>query len=423
MKKKLKDTELGLIPEDWMIKKLGDLAFITKLAGFEYSLYFNNYKDEGEIIVIRGTNISRNKLDLSDIKTIPKSVSSKLPRSKLFKNDLIFAYVGTIGPIWIINENDKYHLGPNTSKITCNNQTSFRFVYHCFCSINIKTEIVNNTSIGAQPSLSMSKIRSFRLITPPTLAEQEAIADVLSDTDALITSLETTIQKKKLLKQGAMQELLTGKRRLPGFGGKGGMKDTEVGRIPEDWEVKKLGDMIEFQGGSQPDKSNFIYDEKPGFIRLLQIRDYKGDSFTTYIPSKLARRFCDKNDIMIGRYGPPIFQILRGLTGAYNVALIKAIPKNNVSKSYIYYFLKTSKLFDYVETLSRRTSGQTGIDLNDLKNYAFSLPPILAEQEAIAQLLSEMDEGIEALEKKLEKTKGIKQGLMQVLLTGKIRLV
>ncbi|MFA0125921.1 hypothetical protein AB4400_31645, partial [Vibrio sp. 10N.261.48.A2] len=83
-----------------------------------------------------------------------------------------------------------------------------------------------------------------------------------------------------------------------------------------------LDDVCCFVGGSQPEKSTFSYKQQPGYIRLIQIRDYKSDKNTVYIPEKLARKKCDENDIMIGRYGPPIFQILRGIEGAYNVALI-----------------------------------------------------------------------------------------------------
>ena len=125
---------------------------------------------------------------------------------------------------------------------------------------------------------------------------------------------------------------------------------------------------------------------------------------------------------MIGRYGPPIFQILKGLEGAYNVALIKAIPKG-INKLYAYYFLRQKVLFEFVEKLSQRSSGQTGVDLNQLKQYKFSLPPTIAEQKAIAAVLSDMDTEIEGLVNKKAKYQRIKQGMMQELLTGKTRLI
>ncbi|MDB4755590.1 hypothetical protein OAG19_02945, partial [Akkermansiaceae bacterium] len=89
------------------------------------------------------------------------------------------------------------------------------------------------------------------------------------------------------------------------------------------WQTKKFGEVCEIIGGSQPPKSNFISEPKDGYIRLIQVRDYKTDKYITYIPKDKARRFCTKTDLMIGRYGPPIFGIFRGLEGAYNVALMK----------------------------------------------------------------------------------------------------
>jgi len=126
-----------------------------------------------------------------------------------------------------------------------------------------------------------------------------------------------------------------------------GYRKTEAGLVPLDWLDHTVGELIEFEGGSQPDKSAFRASWKPGYVRLIQIRDYKSDRFETYVPMHLARRFCTEHDVMIGRYGPPVFQILRGLSGAYNVALIKAVPLPEISRTYAYYFLKQDKLFAF----------------------------------------------------------------------------
>jgi type I restriction enzyme S subunit len=201
-----------------------------------------------------------------------------------------------------------------------------------------------------------------------------------------------------------------------------GYKQTEVGVIPEDWLEHSIGELIEFEGGSQPDKSYFRASWKRGYVRLIQIRDYKTDKYETYVPTHLARRFCTENDIMIGRYGPPVFQILRGIDGAYNVALIKAKPGSDIDGSYAYYFLKQEKLFSFIEKLSQRSSGQTGVDLKELRQYPLPLPPTKAEQEAIAEALSDTDALIESLDQLITKKRHLKQGAMQELLTGKKRL-
>lgn len=191
--------------------------------------------------------------------------------------------------------------------------------------------------------------------------------------------------------------------------------------VRKGWKQVTLGDIALFQGGSQPPLSVFSSQKKAGYIRLVQIRDYKTDKYATYIPEKLAKRFCKQDDIMIGRYGPPIFQILRGIEGAYNVALIKALPQG-VDKEFLYHTLKREDLFEYIDLLSRRTSGQTGVDLTNLKAFELSIPVLTDEQATIAKALSDVDSLISSLQKLIEKKKAIKQGAMQELLTGQKRL-
>jgi len=200
---------------------------------------------------------------------------------------------------------------------------------------------------------------------------------------------------------------------------KSGYKKTEIGVIPEEWIEHTIGELIEFEGGSQPDKSYFRTSGKLGYVRLIQIRDYKTDKYETYVPTHLARRFCTEHDIMIGRYGPPVFQILRGISGAYNVALIKAKPRSSINGTFAYYVLKQDKLFSFIEKLSQRSSGQTGVDLKELRQYPIPLPPTKAEQEAIAEALSDVDALIESLEQIIGKKRHIKQGVMQELLRPK----
>ena len=161
-------------------------------------------------------------------------------------------------------------------------------------------------------------------------------------------------------------------------------------QISQAWSKTVLGEVANLIGGSQPPKSDFISEEKDGYIRLLQIRDYKTDNYKTYIPIDKARRFCSKDDVMIGRYGPPVFQILRGLEGSYNVALMKAEPVDGVDKNYLYYLLKQDALFRLIDGLSQRTAGQSGVDMDALKSYPVLLPP-LTEQKRIAAILDKAD--------------------------------
>jgi type I restriction enzyme S subunit len=156
----------------------------------------------------------------------------------------------------------------------------------------------------------------------------------------------------------------------------------------------KIEDVCTFIGGSQPPKSVFSGFPIEGYVRLVQIRDFKNENFPTYIPLDSTSKFFEKKDVMIGRYGPPIFQILRGLEGAYNVALLKARPKKNIINDYLYYFLKQLDLFEYIDKLSPRTGGQTGVDLFSLNQYPIRLPDLLTQQK-IASVLSALDDKIE----------------------------
>lgn len=198
-------------------------------------------------------------------------------------------------------------------------------------------------------------------------------------------------------------------------------KKSPLGLIPNEWENLTIGDLISFSGGSQPPQKTFIYEEKSGYIRLIQTRDYRTNKYKTYIPIDEAKKICDENDIMIGRYGPPLFQIFRGLKGAYNVALVKAIPGKKIQKNYCYYFLTRPELRAYLEGLSQRSGGQTGIEMDRLNEYPLPLPN-LKEQTAIANCLNTWDRAIQTTQKLIEAKQNRKKWLMQNLLTGKKRL-
>ncbi len=158
---------------------------------------------------------------------------------------------------------------------------------------------------------------------------------------------------------------------------------------PKGFPCYTVGEVIDFQGGSQPDKKYFEYEASPDNIRLIQIRDYKSDKYITYIPKTMAKRFCTADDIMIGRYGPPIFQILKGIEGSFNVALMKATPKIG-NREFVRQFLKQDCLLEYLEGLSKRTAGQDGIQMDKLKAYPFPYPPIEL-QEQFASFVEQTD--------------------------------
>ena len=172
-----------------------------------------------------------------------------------------------------------------------------------------------------------------------------------------------------------------------------------------------VNDIISFQGGSQPDKSFFEFEATPKNIRLIQIRDYKTDRYKTYIPRSMAKRFCSADDIMIGRYGPPIFQILQGIEGSFNVALMKATPKKG-NREFIRFFLKQDCLLRYLEKMSKRTAGQDGIQMDKLKAYPFPYPPIELQNE-FAAFIEQLDKSKVTIQKSLDRLNLLYKALLQ----------
>ena len=208
-----KQTELGLIPNDWDIVLLGNYSFITKLAGFEYTMYFD-YSKTGSIIAIRALNIKNGRLELSDIHTIPHITSNLLSRSKLYKGDLVISYVGTLGEIAVIPEDNRYHLAPNVAKISVNKDYIEPFFLNELFSYQIQQrEIFRLAASTTQSALSMQNLRLIRIFKPP-IAEQKSIFSILNDINVLINSEVKELSKYRKIKLGLMQDLLTGKKRV-----------------------------------------------------------------------------------------------------------------------------------------------------------------------------------------------------------------
>jgi type I restriction enzyme, S subunit len=162
-------------------------------------------------------------------------------------------------------------------------------------------------------------------------------------------------------------------------------EDEQLFVIPNSWVWTKIGNVIKITGGSQPPKKVFIHEPREGYTRLVQIRDFKSDNHLTFIPDEYAKRPFSKDDIMIGRYGPPVFQILRGLSGTYNVALMKA-ESDILTKNYMYYLLQASFVQNPVIKDSQRSAGQSGVRRDLLEALPIPIPP-KGEQDRIASRL------------------------------------
>ncbi|MEB2308911.1 MAG: restriction endonuclease subunit S [Candidatus Brocadiaceae bacterium] len=265
----------------------------------------------------------------------------------------------------------------------------------------------------AQPKLNQRTCWAIPVALPPTKAEQNAIATVLSDADALISSLEKLIAKKRNIKQGAMQQLLTGKKRLPGFSGK--------------WEVKRLGEI------AQVDPENLGSNTSPNYsFKYISLEDVDYGTLKGYteqvfcIAPSRARRKVRKGDVLVSTVRPNLKSHLLvrddvvDMVCSTGFSVVRFNPAL-ADPAFIFAHLFAGSLERQIESLLTG-SNYPAINSSDVK--ALRIPcPLLPEQTAIAQVLSDMDAEIEALEKKLDKFRMIKQGMMQDLLTGKIRLV
>lgn len=184
-------------------------------------------------------------------------------------------------------------------------------------------------------------------------------------------------KRKKLINEGKLKEI-----KLPII-----TQSDSPYPLPSGWEWVRLGNVVTFIGGSQPPKSKFVFEEREGYTRLIQIRDYKTDNFKTYVPNEFVNRPCNEEDVMIGRYGPPVFQILRGLTGTYNVALMKAEPiESSVTRDYLFYLLQEPRIQKVVVYESERTAGQTGVRKELLNSFIVGLPPLVEQSLIVAKV-------------------------------------
>ncbi|EHQ8976186.1 restriction endonuclease subunit S, partial [Escherichia coli] len=254
---------------------------------------------------------------------------------------IIIGRKGSVGAItwapdggWIIDT--AYYV-----EIKDNNKLDLRYLFYILSGIDLTKKTIT-TSI---PGLNRDDLYDTFIKLPP-FEEQKRIVDLLDKAEGIRQKREQAI---KLADDFLRATFAT-------------MYGNPITN-PKKWPVHLMGEIIEFKGGNQPPKSDFIFEPKQGYIRLVQIRDFKSDKYATYIPQEKAKRIFEVDDVMIARYGPPVFQILRGLSGSYNVALMKASPKENIRKGFIFYLLQLPEYHDVVVKNSERTAGQTGVNL------------------------------------------------------------
>ncbi|PWD87580.1 restriction endonuclease subunit S [Ignatzschineria cameli] len=387
-------TEVGIIPEDWEVSKLESLALVTtgkkntqdKIENGLYPFFvrsqqverINSYSYDGEGVLTAGDGVGTGK---------------------------VFHYI-----------NGKFDFHQRVYLIHQFSKKLDGYYLYVYFSNYFYNRIMSMTAKSSVDSVRREMITEMPIPIPP-LQEQTAIAEALSDADALLVSLEKLIEKKRAIKIGTMQQLLTGKKRLPAFaqredGTLKGYKTTELGEIPEDWEVVKLGDIFDISAGGDLRKDDFsniktdrfcypIYSNSLtnlGLYGFSQSFDYEGGYLTISARGSIgyavarSERFC-----AIGRL---------------LVLLSKVKVENKFLEEYINEYVR----------FSTESTGVPQLTAPQVAKYDVLLAP-KAEQTAIAEILSDMDAEIEVLEAKRAKMEKIKQGMMQELLTGRTRLI
>jgi type I restriction enzyme S subunit len=416
VKKGYKQTEVGVIPVDWKVRPIREIS--NPVRGGSPRPAGDPRFFDGKFIpwltVAALTNIPSSQLKVSHTDSCLTEEGSLRSRI-LYPGTLILANSGaTLGVAKILGIKCCANDGI-AALLNFNATVSKTYLVHY---INTRTQYLRDVVAtgNGQPNLNTDLIGNFKIPLPPTLAEQEAIAGALSDADAWIESLEQLIAKKRQIKQGAMQELLTGKRRLPGFSG--------------EWETKRLGEFLVSHPQYGINAAAVPYSDKlPVYIRITDITEYG-----QYAPnprvcvqvSAVSGYFLADGDLVVARTGASV-----GKSYRYRIAdgplvfagfLIRIRPNaQQLNPRFLEGYVAGEKYWNWVRLMSMR-SGQPGINGNEYAQLPIELPSI-AEQTAIATVLSDMDTEIESLESKLAKASEIKQGMMQELLTGKIRLV
>jgi len=433
-------TEVCVIPSDWLVVKLHELVNANRKI--RYGIVQPGKYDSKGRYMVRGKDYSFGWVDEDEFFRVSKEIEERYQNARLKGGDIILTIVGAgtgnvaLVPNWL----EEANITQTTARISINPEKANSL----YCKFYLqspagKSEVNNYVKGGAQPGLNICDVEVFKLALPPTKAEQTAIAAVLSDADALITHLEKLIAKKRNVKQGAMQELLTGKRRLPGFEQTRGYKQTEIGVIPSDWILKSYGEIFDFLTTATYSRSQLSDSGEIKYVHYGDIHtkcEHFLDCDKIELPSikqELLKNYplLKEGDVIVVDASEDYGGVSKSveIRNIRNHKIISGLhtfllrDKNEISaegfKGYIHSNTLVKKQMDRLATGMK----VYGVSKTNLKLINIPLPPTKAEQIRIAQILSDMDTEIEALEKKLEKYKMLKQGTMQNLLTGRIRLI
>lgn len=380
---KFKQTEIGLILEDWDLSLISECA--KKITDGEH---LTPIRAESGYYLLSARNIRNGKVDTSDVDYVGKEEYKRIrKRCNPEYGDVLISCSGSIGRVAIVPENFECVLVRSAALIKPDNFKTVSLYIQYFLQSSLgQKQIFTSMNQGAQPNLFLNHIQNLKIVLPPQ-PEQKAIAQVLSDTDNLIQAIEQKLTKKRAIKQGAMQQLLTPK---------------------DEWEVKKLGEICDRITTGKLDANAMVKDGEYRFYTCAK-QYYFIDNYAF-----------DTEALLVSGNGANVGYIhyYKGKFNAYQ----RTYVLNGFSENIFYIKLFMDK-FLKVRIDEQKNDGNTPyIKMDTLYDMIIHIPNP-EEQTQISTILSDMNKEIAQLEQKLSKYKMLKQGLMQNLLTGKIRLV
>ncbi len=406
-----KQTDVGVIPVEWGVARFSELFEFRNGVNADKGAYGRGIQFINVLEVI-----TKGHLRAPDIPGKVSLTKSAIDSYAVRRGDLLFNRTSEtqeeVGLTAVYLDDEPVVFGgfvirgrPRTAAVDVS------FSGYAFRAPSIRSQIIARGQGAIRANVGQGDLRQILTALPP-LPEQRVIAQALSDADALIESLEQLLAKKRHLKQGAMQELLTGKKRLPGFSG--------------EWEAKRLGDLAEMgSGGTPPSINPAFYD---GDIPWVSISDMTkcGKLISTTDRNLSAAglnnssaQMCPAGTVLYAMYASLGECSIAGVPLCSSQAILGIKAKSSLDNEFLYYFMTSIRA--RVKTMGQQGT-QANLNKGMVQGFHLRLPP-RPEQTAIAAILSDMDAEIAALEAKLAKARALKQGMMQELLTGRIRLV
>lgn len=372
------------------------------VAGFAFkSKDFGGYSNKVvKIADIQPPVVNTNELvgvDLSNYDTV------KLSKYLVSKGDYVLAMTGaTIGKLGRLTDDVEAYI--NQRVLTFRPIESIvdkDYLYYQLCSDKFNKYILNHIdSETAQPNISAGSVGGFE-VSLPSLEEQRRIAGILGAIDDKIENNRRINTNLELQAQALYKQWFVDNR-------------------CDDWEIKSLSDLMDYQGGSQPPASEFIDKPQDGYVRFVQIRDYASNSHPTYIPIAKKNKLCNKKDIMIARYGASLGRICFGLEGAYNVALAKVKPLENYYREFLRCYLSSNEFYDGINMKGNRAV-QAGFNQSDINSFMISCPKqdiFVAFENIVSKIL---DKRL-VLQQENETLATLRDTLLPKLMNGEIKL-